>query len=709
MIKEKHSMETITQTKSSDSAVLSTLPGDDVRQIMWRMTDRFDLQMVVQSARSTARGPVARLVAEGGRNTHEWTEEKSRLFEAFDDAGITSIFMDPEYGGFIVGPKNMAMGLAAFELSWVDAGSATCGLANNLALSPIHEKGTEEQRAYYMSRSVPPQPGEDRRTWRGAFALTEPLPYVGVDTGVVSGKMRISQWEDGGEPMLHIDKRGRFITNMGFADFVSAVVTSDDERIKGSCMVILEKTDEGLFDRGVPTKKMVHQLSSTRDPVFSLKIPAHRIIGGYTVKDGVIVPNFNHGEVIEAVFRRTRVTVALMTSAKLLSAVEPILRYQRGRFRGGEAGEPGTPRYELGLQQKEDSLQRLLDIWATGEAGASLGFATALMFDNFDPIEKEKDAIFASQGIKGTRAKMKALRKAQKDAIECLQLSKADEGKRDNTRYQELTADTMVQFLLIDSVSNVLCPACKLWNTGNGTNMMREAVSLMGGYGITEDCPGFIGQKWMDAQLEATYEGPEAVQRRQLSITMINELFLAQFSQWIEDLNALEGSRLGTGAGALANAMDLWLWTLRHLLDAKDSEGKVLYHNQRQGVSFPLADALCWLLSSRYFILDLLELEDKGPQNPVLAEGIAGLTNFYSDMSHAQSARAASEAARICSELLFGYNSPACDDECKQEMAPFWQKRAKLDISMAGARMAKDRAARALAQVMIPEALDYPQ
>ena len=44
---------------------------------------------------------------------------------------------------------------------------------------------------------------------------------------------------------------------------------------------------------------------------------------------------------------------------------------------------------------------------------------------------------------------------------------------------------------------------------------MREAVSLMGGYGITEDCPGFLGHKWMDAQLEATYEGPEAVQRRQ--------------------------------------------------------------------------------------------------------------------------------------------------------------------------------------------------
>jgi hypothetical protein len=35
--------------------------------------------------------------------------------------------------------------------------------------------------------------------------------------------------------------------------------------------------------------------------------------------------------------------------------------------------------------------------------------------------------------------------------------------------------------------------------------------------------------------------------------------------------------------------------------------------------------------------------------------------------------------------------------------------RAKADIAMAGARLAKDRAARALVYVMIPEALDYPQ
>lgn len=258
---------------------LRTLPGDDVRQILWRFADRFDLQMLVQSARSVARGPVARLVAEGARNSHEWTEQKAQL-----------------------------------------------------------------------------------------------------------------------------------LTNMGFATFVTAAVDSGDDRIKGSCMVILEEKDPGVFDRGVPTRKLVHQLSSTRDSVFSLRVPASRIVGGYTVTNGVIVPRYSHGEVIEAVFRRTRVTVGLMTSAKLLPAVEPVIRYQRGRFRGGETTTPGSPRYELGLQQKEDVLHRLVDAWATGEAGASLGFAAARLFDELDPLERRKDEIFAQQGIGGGSAQVKALR-----------------------------------------------------------------------------------------------------------------------------------------------------------------------------------------------------------------------------------------------------------------------------------------------------------
>jgi len=746
-------MEPIAEQQGQD--VLRTLPGDDVRQIQWRFADRYDLQMLVQSSRAVARGPVARLVAEGARNSHEWTDQKAQLLKAFDDSGITAVFMDPAQGGFVEGPKNLALALVAFELSWVDAGAATCSLAGNLGLAPIHERGTPEQRDTYMRHAVPPQPGEDREIWRGAFSLTEPLPYVGVETGLLGGKVRVAEWEDGKEPMLQVDKRGRFITNMGFANFVTAAVDSADPRLKGSCMVILEQADAGVFDRGAPTKKLVHQLSSTCDPVFNLRVPASRIIGGYTVKDGVIVPRYSHGDIIEAVFRRTRVTVGLMTAAKLLSAVEPVIRYQRGRFRGGESIAPGSPRYELGLQQKEDALHRLVDIWATGEAAASLGFAAARLFDELDPLERRKDELFAAQGISGGTAQLRAFRRVQKDALEFLALDGTPPAARDVQRHQALQGDILAQFLIQDALASVLCPACKLWNTGHGANMMREAVSLMGGYGITEDCPGFLGHKWMDAQLEATYEGPEAVQRRQLSVTMASELFLAQFEGWIAEMRGIASRRPGTGACTLATAMQLWLWTLQHLQTATDADGGKLYHGNRQGVTFPLADALCWLLAARQFILDVVELETKGPQNPALAEGLPGLLDFFNDLCHVQSARAAGEVGRTCAELVHGYNRhPAWDDAschacyCADELTnlegiipgidgsaraysdvaesgeahamkagpcvksnglePFMALRARLDTCLTGCRLAKDRAAEALTKVMTREALDYP-
>jgi alkylation response protein AidB-like acyl-CoA dehydrogenase len=684
---------------SSEKEML-TLPGDAVRQIEWRFADRFDLQMLVQAARGVARGTVARLVAAGERNTHEWTPGKNAMMEAFDTAGVTAAYMEPEEGGFIAGPKNLALSLAAFELAWVDSGAATASLAGFLALSPIHERGTAEQSSHYKALAAPAQPDEDRKPWRGAFVLTEPIPYVGVDTGMLNGKMRVAEWKDGEEPWLQIEKRGRFITNIAFANFVTAAVASDDPRIKGSCFVILEETDEGTFDHGTPTKKLVQQLSSTGDPIFSLKVPASRIVGGYTVKDGVIVPNHSHTEVLDSVFRRTRVPVGVMTAAKLLSTIEPVIRYQRSRFRGAESLTPGSVRYEQGLQQREDALLRLVDVWATGEAATSLGLSTARLFDELDPIEKQKTAILKERGVEGGRAEIRALRESEKLAIELLSLEPGD------PRRKELEADPLVQFVLLDSAANVLCPATKLWNTGHGANMLREAVSLMGGYGITEDCPGFLGGKWMDAQLEATYEGPEAVQRRQMTITMISEVFLAQFRVWIAELQRIAEEHPGVGAAALATAMQMWQWTLNYLQRTSDPNGNKLYHGQRQGVTFALADALSWLVAARAQILDVLELEARGPADPVASEGLEGTVRFFSDLCATQAAAAAGEVSRICTELVFGYSSS--DEEASDDASEFFDLQNQVARSLSGLRLAKDRAAATAGKVMIPEALDYP-
>ena len=76
--------------------LLRALPGDDVRQIQWRFAGRYDIQMLVQATRAVARGPVARLVAAGARNTHAWTEAKQSLLR--QDGLITKRELD-EAGG----------------------------------------------------------------------------------------------------------------------------------------------------------------------------------------------------------------------------------------------------------------------------------------------------------------------------------------------------------------------------------------------------------------------------------------------------------------------------------------------------------------------------------------------------------------------------------------------------------------------------------
>ncbi|MBZ0267237.1 acyl-CoA/acyl-ACP dehydrogenase, partial [bacterium] len=590
------------------------------------------------------------------------------------------------------------------------------------------------------------------RTWRGSFCMTEPLPHAGVEAGKLAGTVRVEKWEDGKEPILRVQKRGRFITNMAFANFVTAAVSSDDKRIAGSMMIVLEDGDPGTFDRGTPTRKMVHQLASTMDPTFDLLVPANRIVGGYTVQNGVIIPNRQLADVIGSTFRRTRVTVGLMSSAKLLSAIEPLIRYHRERFRG--SAKDGTPHHELGLQQREDVLHRVIDIWATGEASASLGFAAARHMDAFDPLEMNKDDILLADGVDGSLDEARTLRKASVKAIQYLRLRRIAEDDNDRRQLDVLGKDPLVSYVIADAVADVLCPACKLWNTGHGANTMREALSLMGGMGITEDCPAFLTHKWMDAQLEATYEGPEAVQRRTLSVTMTNEVFLEQFRGWIRELRAISSRRPGTGACSLASTMELWLWTLQHLLHAKDDAGKPLYRGTRQGVTFPMADALCWILASRAQMLDVVELDEKGAADAKLAESLPGTVQFLTDLCHVQAARAAGEVARICSELVFGYREhpswsdqgscftpdqllqlesimPGIDagdtghgDVMEEDgshpekagpcatfdgMEAFQRLRRKMDGCGTGARLAKDRAAASLTDVAIPETLDYPR
>ena len=87
---------------------LQTLPGDDVRQLMRALRGTahpadagFNRRAASRAARS--RGSWRRV---GGTNTSGPSARTSLAH--YDASGITAAFMDPEEGGFISGPKNLA-------------------------------------------------------------------------------------------------------------------------------------------------------------------------------------------------------------------------------------------------------------------------------------------------------------------------------------------------------------------------------------------------------------------------------------------------------------------------------------------------------------------------------------------------------------------------------------------------------------------------
>ena len=139
---------------------LRALPGDDVRQILWRFADRYDLQMLVQSVRAVARGPVARLVAAGARNTHEWTAGQ---------AGAASVASTNPASPACSWTRRRAAsskGRRTWRWRWWPSNWRGWTPAPPRAAwpaawrsRPIHERGTQEQRDHYMALCAPPQPG----------------------------------------------------------------------------------------------------------------------------------------------------------------------------------------------------------------------------------------------------------------------------------------------------------------------------------------------------------------------------------------------------------------------------------------------------------------------------------------------------------------------------------------------------------------------
>jgi hypothetical protein len=494
---------------------------DEAHGTLWRIADCTALLELRRSARQTACETVAPLL-EQARADCEWTEEKAGVLRALDAQGLTAILASAR-GGF-----TLPLALAVWELASVDAGAATCSLSGSLAQMPIRDFGTEPQRNRYL---------EQDGLRHGALCLTEPLPGAGAEATFLAGRMALAGAGADGEALLEIYKRGRFTSHMDFAEFVVAAVEGDGAGVRGSGLVILEPEDAGEFERGAPVRKLGHRFVSTTNPAFCLRVPASRIVGGYTMEQGALVPRFSHRVLLEPALRRMRALLGLMTAAKALSTVQDW--FHSSAQRSGPRGSGGA---ELRLA--------LADLWATGEAAASLGFSAARLSDELDRTKNYSKA----------------------DAMQAAFFS----------------------------------PAAKLFSSSRVPELLRQ-VAACSEHGTQTSFD--LRSRLIDAQIEDMYMGPAALQRRLVSAAMTSARFLAEFQSWTGEMDALAKRLPRAGMRSLAQGMRLWHWTLERLRQKTDTRGAKLYCDARQGVAFAMADALCGLLAARSLALDVMTME----------------------------------------------------------------------------------------------------
>lgn len=220
----------------------------------------------------------------------------------------------------------------------------------------------------------------------------------------------------------------------------------------------------------------------------------------------------------------------------------------------------------------------------------------------------------------------------------------------------------------------------------------------------------------------------DATSRDQLFEAVTSVDFLSLVPGWIRDLREIAASRPATGACTLASALDLWLWTVKHFRALDPASG----------VLDEMTETVAPLLAARCLVL---EIAQEGPSSA------PEKVSFRSDLCQVHVARSAAQAGAACAEAVFGYrrhlswdaegcatcfdgdeiddlealipgmatgarmtaNVVEADGTHPRKAGPcarfdgvesFTSLRRKLDGCLTGSRVARDRAAAAIARSM---------
>ncbi|MDQ6746476.1 MAG: acyl-CoA dehydrogenase family protein, partial [Candidatus Dormibacteraeota bacterium] len=253
-------------------------------------------------------------------HAEEWESAEDFPDEVFRRMGGLDLFgnkFEEQYGGSGAGPIFEAVLIE--ELARCGSGGVAAGIGAHaqIALPPIANFGTEEQKQRWL---VPGIRGEKI----AALGITE--PEAGSDvSGITTRAVR-----DGEHYVLNGGKV--FITNGCRADILVTAVRTGEDPHAGVSFIVVEKGTPG-FDQSTRLEKLGWRASDTAQIFFSdCRVPAANMLGGEGAAFPMIMANFQWERLAMALGAVTGAeqTLRLATTyaSERVAFSRPIVRFQ---------------------------------------------------------------------------------------------------------------------------------------------------------------------------------------------------------------------------------------------------------------------------------------------------------------------------------------------------------------------------------------------
>ena len=331
---------------------------------------------ILDEAGKFANGVLAPLNRTGDQQGARWeggevytAEGWKGAYKQFADAGWTALACDPEYGGQGL-PKLVST--AVMEM-WKASNMAfsLCPMLTNGAIEALMLRGTDEQKALYLTRMVS---GE----WTGTMNLTE--PQAGSDLAAV--RARAEPQSDGS---YKIFGQKIFITygdhdmTENIVHLVLARLPDAPEGVKGISLFVVPKflTDATgkIGERNdVHCVSIEHKLGIHASPTCVLAFGDH---GGAI---GHLIGEPNRGlEYMFIMMNEARFAVGMEGLALSERAYQHALAYAKDRIQGTELGVRGGPK--VSIIHHPDVRRMLMSMKSQTEAMRALAYVVGAATD----------------------------------------------------------------------------------------------------------------------------------------------------------------------------------------------------------------------------------------------------------------------------------------------------------------------------------------